>query len=63
MVLFLSRLRLNTYCFFEEFGLGAIQTHRRYPAAESMPEVAQFPEDVQRKFFGSLDYAITGSKL
>ena len=49
--------------YFEEFGLGAIQTHRRFPAAESMPEVARFPEDIQKKFFGSLDYAITGRKL
>jgi O-antigen chain-terminating methyltransferase len=49
--------------YFEEFGLGAIQTHRRFPAAESMPEVAQFPEDIRTKFFGGLDYAITGRKL
>jgi 2-polyprenyl-3-methyl-5-hydroxy-6-metoxy-1,4-benzoquinol methylase len=49
--------------YFEEFGLGAIQTHRRFPAAESMPEVAQFPEDIRTKFFGGLDYAITGRRL
>jgi O-antigen chain-terminating methyltransferase len=49
--------------YFEEFGLGTIETHRRFPAAESMPEIASLPEDVQRKFFGSLDYAITGRKL
>jgi 2-polyprenyl-3-methyl-5-hydroxy-6-metoxy-1,4-benzoquinol methylase len=49
--------------YLEEFGLGRIEVHRRFPAAESMPEVASFPPDVQSKFFGSLDYAITGRKL
>lgn len=49
--------------YYQEFGIGIIETHRRFPAAESMPEIASLPEDVQRKFFGSLDYAITGRKL
>lgn len=49
--------------YFEEFGLGGIQVHRRFPAGDSMPEVKQLPEDVQQKFFGSLDYAITGRRL
>jgi 2-polyprenyl-3-methyl-5-hydroxy-6-metoxy-1,4-benzoquinol methylase len=49
--------------YFEEFGLGSIEVHRRFPAAESMPEVESLPADVQSKFFGSLDYAITGRKL
>ena len=49
--------------YFEEFGLGRIEIHRRFPAAESMPEVKDLPEAVQGKFFGSLDYAITGRKL
>jgi O-antigen chain-terminating methyltransferase len=49
--------------YFEEFGLGRIEVHRRFPAAESMPEVASLPQDVQSKFFGGLDYAITGRKL
>jgi O-antigen chain-terminating methyltransferase len=49
--------------YFEEFGLGRIEIHRRFPAAESMPEVQQLPEDVQSKFFGGLDYGITGRKL
>lgn len=49
--------------YFEEFGLGNIEVHRRFPAADTMPEVASLPADVQSKFFGSLDYAITGRKL
>jgi O-antigen chain-terminating methyltransferase len=49
--------------YLEEFGLGNIEVHRRFPAADTMPEVASLPADVQSKFFGSLDYAITGRKL
>jgi 2-polyprenyl-3-methyl-5-hydroxy-6-metoxy-1,4-benzoquinol methylase len=49
--------------YFEEFGLGRVEIHRRFAAVESMPEVASLPPDVQSKFFGSLDYAITGHKL
>ena len=49
--------------YFEEFGLGAIEVHRRFPAGESMPEVRSLPDDVQTKFFGGLDYAIVGRKL
>ena len=49
--------------YFEEFGLGRIEIHRRFPAADSMPEVKELPEAVQDKFFGSLDYAIIGRKL
>lgn len=49
--------------YFEEFGLGGIEINRRFPAAESMPEVRSLPEDIQAKFFGGLDYAIVGRKL
>lgn len=49
--------------YFEEFGLGRIEIHRRFPASESMPEVKELPEAIQTKFFGSLDYAIIGRKL
>lgn len=49
--------------YYEEFGLGSIEVHRRFPARESMPEVQLLPVDVQEKFFGGLDYAIVGRKL
>lgn len=49
--------------YFEEFGLGRIEVHRRFPAAESMPEVRQLPKEVRDKFFGGLDYAVAGRKL
>ena len=49
--------------YFEEFGLGRIEVHRRFPAEESMPEVSSLPEDVRAKFFGGLDYSIVGRKL
>jgi len=49
--------------YFEEFGLGRIEIHRRFPAIESMPELGELPPGIQSKFFGGLDYAITGRKL
>jgi 2-polyprenyl-3-methyl-5-hydroxy-6-metoxy-1,4-benzoquinol methylase len=49
--------------YFEEFGLGRIEVHRRFPAGDTMPEVKELPQSVQEKFFGSLDYAIIGRKL
>lgn len=49
--------------YYQEFGLGRIETHRRFPAADSIPEVKQLPEEVQAKFFGALDYAVVGRKL
>ena len=49
--------------YFEEFGFGSIDVHRRFSASESMPEVQSLPADVQEKFFGGLDYAIVGRKL
>ena len=52
---------LNFY--FEEFGFGRIEVHRRFPAVESMPELAALPEEIRTKFFGALDYSIIGVKL
>jgi O-antigen chain-terminating methyltransferase len=49
--------------YFEEFGLGRVEVHRRFPAEESMPELRSLPEDVRGKFFGGLDYSIIGRKL
>jgi 2-polyprenyl-3-methyl-5-hydroxy-6-metoxy-1,4-benzoquinol methylase len=49
--------------YFEEFGLGRIEVHRRFPAAESMPQVRELGPKMQEKFFGGLDYAIIGRKL
>ena len=49
--------------YFEEFGLGRIEIHRRFPANESMPEISSLPEQVRAKFFGGLDYSIIGYKL
>jgi O-antigen chain-terminating methyltransferase len=49
--------------YFEEFGFGRVEVHRRFPAEESMPELRSLPEDVRAKFFGGLDYSIIGYKL
>lgn len=49
--------------YMEEFGLGAIETHPRFPAPDSWPELNELPEGVRSRFFGGLDYAIFGRKL
>jgi O-antigen chain-terminating methyltransferase len=49
--------------YMEEFGLGGIETHPRFPAPESWPELNELPEGVRNRFFGGLDYAIFGRKL
>jgi 2-polyprenyl-3-methyl-5-hydroxy-6-metoxy-1,4-benzoquinol methylase len=49
--------------YMEESGLGQIEVHELSPAVESMPEVAELPENFRRRFFGGLDYAITGRRL
>jgi len=49
--------------YMEEFGLGRIAVHRRSPAIESMPEVAELPAAFREKFFDGLDYAILAYKL
>jgi 2-polyprenyl-3-methyl-5-hydroxy-6-metoxy-1,4-benzoquinol methylase len=49
--------------YMEEYGLGAIEVHRRSPAVESMPALATLPEDFREAFFGGLDYGILGRKL
>ena len=49
--------------YMEESGLGQIQFHMLSPAIESMPELAELPENFRNRFFGGLDFAITGRKL
>ena len=47
----------------EEAGFGGIEVHELSQAVESIPELAQLPEDFRRRFFGGLDSAIIGRKL
>jgi 2-polyprenyl-3-methyl-5-hydroxy-6-metoxy-1,4-benzoquinol methylase len=49
--------------YMEEAGLGSIEVRELSPAVETMPEIAELPEAFRKKFFGGLDYAITGRKL
>ncbi len=49
--------------YLEEFGFGLIEVLRLAPAVESMPSLASLPEDFRDAFFGSLDYAILGTRL
>jgi O-antigen chain-terminating methyltransferase len=49
--------------YMEEAGVGQIEVHELSPAVESMPEIAELPEEFRKRFFGGLDYAIIGRKL
>ncbi|PYT26982.1 MAG: hypothetical protein DMG57_19625 [Acidobacteria bacterium] len=49
--------------YMEEHGLGGIELHRRSPAVDSIPELAEVPQGVRDALFGGLDYAIIGRKL
>ena len=49
--------------YFEETGFGRIEIERLYPAVDTMPSLAELPENFRKEFFGSLDYAIFGRKL
>jgi hypothetical protein len=49
--------------YLEEAGFGRIETERLYPAIDTMPSLANLPEDFRKEFFGSLDYAIFARKL
>jgi 2-polyprenyl-3-methyl-5-hydroxy-6-metoxy-1,4-benzoquinol methylase len=49
--------------YMEESGFGLIEVLRLAPAVESMPSLASLPEDFRSAFFGSLDYAILGTRL
>ena len=49
--------------YMEEAGIGSIEVHEISPAVESIPELAELPESLRKRFFGGLDYAIVGRKL
>ncbi len=49
--------------YLEEAGFGQIQVLRLSPAIETMPELAELPENFRNRFFGGLDYAIVARKL
>lgn len=49
--------------YMQEYGIGRLESHYRSPAVESMPSLAQLPEDFRNVFFGGLDYALIGRKL
>jgi 2-polyprenyl-3-methyl-5-hydroxy-6-metoxy-1,4-benzoquinol methylase len=49
--------------YLEEAGFGQIAVHELSPAVESIPEIAELPESFRKRFFGGLDYAITGHRL
>jgi 2-polyprenyl-3-methyl-5-hydroxy-6-metoxy-1,4-benzoquinol methylase len=49
--------------YMEEAGFAEIGVQEFSPAVESMPEVAELPESFRNRFFGGLDFAITGRKL
>ena len=49
--------------YMEESGIGSIEVHEISPAVESIPELAELPESLRKRFFGGLDYAIVGRKL
>jgi O-antigen chain-terminating methyltransferase len=49
--------------YLEEAGFGQIEVHRLSPAIDSMPELAELPENFRNRFFGGLDYAIVATRL
>jgi 2-polyprenyl-3-methyl-5-hydroxy-6-metoxy-1,4-benzoquinol methylase len=49
--------------YLQEAGFGQIEVIERFPAADSFPELNEFPEGVRNKFFGGLDYVILARKL
>ena len=49
--------------YLEEAGLGRIEVERLNPAIDAMPSLSELPESFRKDFFGSLDYAIFGTKL
>ncbi len=49
--------------YMEEAGIGSIEVHEISPAVESIPELAELPKSLRKRFFGGLDYAIVGRKL
>jgi len=49
--------------YFEEAGFGRIEVVRLSPAEEEIPELKEMPAGLRQRFFGPLDYAVTGRRL
>jgi 2-polyprenyl-3-methyl-5-hydroxy-6-metoxy-1,4-benzoquinol methylase len=49
--------------YLEEAGFGSIEIEYLESAVDSMPELAELPSAVRKKFFGGLDYSIFARKL
>ncbi|MES1262226.1 MAG: class I SAM-dependent methyltransferase, partial [Acidobacteriota bacterium] len=49
--------------YMEEAGFGLLEVHKLAPAADSIPEVNELPENFRNRFFGGLDFAILGRRL
>ena len=49
--------------YLEEFGFGRIEVEQRSPAVESMPSLAELPDEFRKAFFGGLDYAVSARRL
>jgi O-antigen chain-terminating methyltransferase len=49
--------------YLEEAGFGRIEVHPRSPAVDSMPSLAELPENFRNAFFGGLDYAVMARRL
>jgi 2-polyprenyl-3-methyl-5-hydroxy-6-metoxy-1,4-benzoquinol methylase len=49
--------------YLEEAGFGQIEVERLSPAIDSMPSLAELPENFRQEFFGNLDYAIFARRL
>ncbi len=47
----------------EEAGFGAVEIHQLSPAVETMPSLAELPEEFRQAFFGGLDYAVLARRL
>lgn len=49
--------------YMEEAGLSVVRLHRLSPPEETIPELAELPENFKKRFFGSLDFAIVARRL
>jgi O-antigen chain-terminating methyltransferase len=48
--------------YLEEAGMAILEVKKLSPAVESMPSVAELPEEFRNAFFGGLDYAVIAKK-
>jgi O-antigen chain-terminating methyltransferase len=49
--------------YLSEFGIGNLEVRRLEQAVDSMPSLAELPNEFRQAFFGGLDYAIIGKKV